>query len=201
MPTLPDLDALAPPTLVAVAVGLVLFQTAFVVGFLVPGGKAAILSGVMAGLGHVALPLVYAGILSASVLGAGVGYLLGRRYGDRLFEIRLLRRHRDRIDKAQDLLRRRVAVALLVGRSIAVLRATTPALAGASGVQPRTFLLWNVVGGVGWSAVFVGAGYIGGVAVPSVAESAPRFALILGTAVLVGFVLVGTVKGRLARSQ
>ena len=111
MPAIPDLDALAPSTLVVVAIGLVLFQTAFVVGFLVPGGKAAILSGVMAGLGHVALPLVYAGIVSAAVLGAGVGYLLGRRYGDRLFEVRVLRPHRQRIDRAQDLLRRRVAVA------------------------------------------------------------------------------------------
>lgn len=198
MPAIPDLDALAPSTLVVVAIGLVLFQTAFVVGFLVPGGKAAILSGVMAGLGHVALPLVYLGIATAAVLGATIGYLIGRRYGESVFEIRLLRRHRERIDRTQGLLRRRVAVTLLAGRSIAVLRATTPALAGASDVEPRRFLLWNVVGGLGWAALTVGSGYAGGVAVPSLAQSAPRFALIVGTSILVGVLLVGAVRKRLS---
>ena len=198
MPPIPDLDALHPPVLVGVAVALVLVQTALVVGFLVPGGKAAVLSGVMAGLGHVPLPLVYLGISSAAVLGATIGFHLGRRHGDRLFETRPLRRHAVRIDRIRDLLRRRAGLALVSGRSIALLRATTPALAGASGLEARRFQVWNLAGGIAWAAVTVGLGYLGGSTVPDAAQAAPRVVLIAGTALLVVALLVGLVRRRTA---
>ncbi|MET3962491.1 membrane-associated protein [Marmoricola sp. OAE513] len=168
MPDLLDLNALDPYVVVAVAVGLVLVQTALVVGFLVPGGKAAVFSGVLAGLGHVNLPLAYAGIVAAAIIGATVGFGIGRRHGDLIFEHRLLARHAARLDSARDLLRRRAGLALMIGRSVAVLRATSPALAGAAGVPVRQFLVWNVAGAFAWGSATVGLGYLGGSALPSI---------------------------------
>jgi membrane-associated protein len=74
---------------------------------------------------------------------------------------RWLARYDDRIARGRDLVQRRAAVAIVAGRVVAVLRATTPALAGVVGVSRRTFLLWNVVGGLLWGVVFVGLGYLG----------------------------------------
>lgn len=199
MPAFPDLDDLDPTVLVAVAVALVLVQTAFVVGFLVPGGKAAVLSGVMAGLGHVPWFVVYAGIASAAVIGAAIGFGLGRRFGHRLFTIRIFDKHRERLGRTQAHLRDRAPVALVGGRSIALFRATTPALAGASGVGTGRFHLWNLVGGLAWASATVGLGYLGGSTMPAVAEAAPRVVLILGTALVVVVLGVGFIRGRRGR--
>lgn len=190
-----DLDALDPSWVVVAAVVLVLVQTALVIGFLVPGGKAAVLAGVVAGLGHVPVLLAWVGVVAAAVVGAGIGFEIGRSHGDRVLEHRWLRRHRVRLGRAQALVRRRVAVAVVLGRSVAVLRATTPALAGAVGVGRGRFLVWNVVGGVLWATVFVGIGYAGGASAPDLAAWLGSGRVQLASAVL-GFLLLGVLATR-----
>ncbi len=196
MPGFPDLSSLDPYAVVGVAVALVLVQTALVLGFLVPGGKAAVLTGVLAGLGQVPLPVAFAGIVGAAIVGAGIGYLIGRRHGDRIFEHRLLRRHSGRIDAAQSLLRRRAGFALMAGRSVAVLRATSPALAGAAGVPTGQFLVWNVLGALAWGSATVGLGYLGGSSLPSVIAGAP-----ISPAVLVAVAVALVVAAYLLRRR
>lgn len=166
-----DLRAVDPSWVVVVAAALVLVQTALVVGFLLPGGKAAVLAGVVAGLGDVPVLVAWLGVVVAAVVGAGLGFEIGRRHGDRVLEHRWLRRHQVRLGRAQELMRRRAAVGVVLGRSVAVLRATTPTLAGAVGVGRGRFLLWNVVGAVLWGTLFVGLGYVGGSSVPDLAGS------------------------------
>jgi membrane-associated protein len=186
----PDLSSLDPYAVVGVSVALVLVQTALVVGFLVPGGKAAVLCGVLAGLGEVHLATAFAGIVGAAVLGAAVGFLVGRRHGDRIFEHRLLASQQHRIEAGRDLLRRRAGLALVVGRSVAVLRATSPALAGAAGVPVRTFLLWNVLGALVWGSATVGLGYLGGSSLPRIVAEVPPVALVVGAAAVVCLLLL-----------
>lgn len=167
-----DLSGLDPQLVVGATALLVLVQTGLVIGFLVPAGKAAVLSGVLAGLGEVSLVLTWTGLVLAAIVGAGVGYEIGRSQGDRVLAHRWLGRHEARIDRGRDLVQRRAAFAIVGGRVVAVLRATTPALAGAVGVSRRTFLLWNIVGGLLWGSVFVGLGYVGAT---SATESLDRF--------------------------
>lgn len=187
-----DLHAFDPVTLLGVAVALVLVQTGLVVGFLVPAGKAAVLAGVLAGVGELHPVPTYLGLAGAAILGATGNYLLGRRYGDALFDNRVLARHADRLDRARALAHRRAGFSLLAGRSLAVLRATTPALAGAVGVPLRRFAFYNVLGGLVWSLVFVGSGFLGGRLLPRIELSpvivAVAFAVVFGlaaTAILV----------------
>lgn len=160
-PAFLDLSGLDPQIVVGVAALLILIQTGLVVGFLVPAGKAAVLTGILAGLGEVPLVLAWSALVLAAIVGAAIGYEVGRGHGDRVLAHRWLARHQDRIARGRDLVRRRAAYAIVAGRVLAVFRATTPALAGAVGVSRRTFLLWNVVGGLVWGTVFVGLGYVG----------------------------------------
>lgn len=173
--------------LLGVAAALMLVQTALVLGFLVPGGKASVLAGVLAGAGHLNPVLTYLALAASAILGASIGYLLGRRHGEALLEHRLLARHADRVAQARGLVHRRAGFSLLAGRSLAIFRATTPALAGAVGVDPRRFMIFNVVGGLLWAAVFVGSGFLGGRFLPelSLNPSTATIAAVLGIAVLV----------------
>lgn len=165
---MPDLNAFDPVTLLGVAVALVVVQTGLVLGFLVPAGKAAVLAGVLAGVGELHPVPTYLGLVGAAIVGATGNYLLGRRYGDALFDHRLLARHAERLDRARSLAHRRAGFSLLAGRSVAVLRATTPALAGAVGVPPRRFAFYNVLGALAWGLVFVGSGFVGGRLLPGI---------------------------------
>ncbi len=180
-----ELSGLDPQVVVGVAALLVLIQTGLVVGFLVPAGKAAVLTGILAGLGEVPLALAWSALVLAAILGAAIGYEVGRGHGDRVLAHRWLVRYEHRIARGRDLVRRRAAVAIVGGRVLAVFRATTPALAGAVGVRRRTFLLWNVVGGLIWGTVFVGLGYLGA---SSFAEIASRYGT--GPVVTVAVVVV-----------
>ena len=194
---MPDLDALDPLVLLAVATALILVQTALVVGFLVPGGKAAVLAGVLAGAGQLDPVLTYLALAGSAIVGAGIGYTLGRWRGETVLEHRLLAKHQDRVEQARSLVHRRAGFALLAGRSLAVFRATTPALAGAVGVGVRRFMFFNVVGGLGWAVVFVGSGFAGGRLLP-VEDLDPTAVLVAGLVLLV--VVVAALRFRSAPS-
>lgn len=173
MPGFPDLTALEPSVLLIAAVALVFLQAALIIGIFIPGGKAAFLTGLTAGLGHLPLWLSYSGIAAAIVSGSAVGYLIGRTQGPRILQHRLLRKRQDRLESAQALLRRRVLVAMIGGRYVAALRAILPSLAGASGIDQRRFLVGNLLGGLAWAAVSVGSGFLGGTSLLELSTSGP----------------------------
>lgn len=152
-----------PAVLVYVVVGLLVFlEDAIFVGFVLPGETVAILGGVAASLGHVDLPVVIGIVMVAAVLGDTVGFAVGEHLGPRIMASRPLHRHRRRVDKARDLLARRGGGAVFLGRWTAFFRAVMPALAGMSGMRYRTFLVWNLAGGIAWGATAVSIGYLAG---------------------------------------
>jgi membrane protein DedA with SNARE-associated domain len=99
-----------------------------------------------------------------------------------------LRKHRDRLGSAQDLLRRRGAFAVFIGRFTALLRAIMPALAGSARMPYGRFLIFNALGGIAWGAGFTIGGYLAGTAFEQVAQWAGRVLAIV-VAVIVVIVL------------
>jgi len=196
-----DLDGLDPQVVVGVAVLLVLVQTGLVIGFVVPAGKAAVLSGILAGLGEVSLALAWAGLVLAAIIGAAIGFEVGRSHGDRVLAHRWLTRYDARIARGRDLVHRRAAFAIVAGRAIAILRATTPALAGAVGVSRGTFLVWNVVGGVLWGSLFVGVGYVGASSAEEVVDRYGRGPVIAAATAVALLVLGGWFASRRTAAQ
>lgn len=179
-----------------VVIGLLVFvEAAIFVGFVVPGESAVLLGGLLASTGHLSLWLLLGLVVGAGVLGDSVGFEVGRRLGPRLGGLRLLRRHAARIESARGYLRRRGGRAVVLGRFTAFLRAMTPALAGASGMRYRRFLVFNVLGGLVWGAGVTLLGYFAGSSIDRVAQSLGR-----GSAALLIIVAVtGLVTWRLRR--
>jgi membrane-associated protein len=174
------------PLLIPIATGLLVFaEDAVFIGFVVPGETAAVLAGVGAGLGHVALWLSIVVVVVAAVVGDSVGYEVGHRFfGPRVLTSRFLAPHRDRIERAQAFLRRRGGIAVFLGRFTAFFRAMMPALAGASRMPYGTFLAWNAAGGIAWGTLFVVVGYAAGASYQQVERQVGR-GIAIGLAVLV----------------
>jgi membrane-associated protein len=171
-----------------VIAALVFGETALFVGFVLPGEIAVVLGGVLASRGHLSLPLLIVIVVTAAIAGPIVGYEIGRRMGDRLFQARGLSRVQGGMDKARQFLRDRGGVAVLAGRFVAIVRALMPAAAGAAGVRYRSFTLYNVLGGVIWGVGYSLLGYLAGSAY---AVAARRVGT--GLAVAVAAIVVGSI--------
>ncbi|MBV9313412.1 MAG: DedA family protein [Pseudonocardia sp.] len=136
-------------------------EAAIMVGLVFPGETALLVAGFGAHQGWVSLwPMVIVAVVAA-VVGDSVGYEVGRRYGPTLRESWLGQWGGAKNWATADaFLRRHGGKAVLFGRCTAVLRALIPGMAGMARLAYlRTFLPWNVVGGVIWGAGCVLLGY------------------------------------------
>jgi membrane-associated protein len=108
--------------------------------------------------------------VAGSLAGESVGYLLGRRFGDRLRTSRLGRRlGAGNWAKAEQFLNGRGGRAVFAARFVAVVHALLPVVAGAVRMPYRRFAGWAAAGSLAWSVLYVGAG---AAAVPPGASSA-----------------------------
>jgi membrane protein DedA with SNARE-associated domain len=136
-------------------------EAALMIGVVLPGETALLVAGLAAHQGYIGLWPMIAVAIVAAVLGDSVGYEIGRTLGPRLRGSRLGRRiGPGRWEAAEAVLGRHGGKAVLLGRFTAVLRALTPGIAGMTHMPYlRTFLPWNVAGGVLWGAGCVLLGY------------------------------------------
>jgi len=87
-----------------------------------------------------------------AVIGDSISYELGRRFGQRLGATRLGRRVGEpNWSRAREYVGRRGGRAVFFGRFLGVLRALVPAVAGWAGMRYRSFLTFNVAGGLLWA--------------------------------------------------
>jgi membrane protein DedA with SNARE-associated domain len=193
------LAGLSGPVVYAVVGALVFCEDALFVGFVLPGETAVVLGGVLANQGHVSLGIMITVVVLAAIVGDSVGYEVGSHFGDRILEVRPLRRHRERLGQAQDMIRERGAAAVFFGRFIAFFRAVMPALAGISHMPYRRFLPFNALGGLVWGVGFTLLGYFAGQAYKQV-EAQVGKAVAVAIAVVV-LAAVGTWAWRRHRRQ
>jgi membrane protein DedA with SNARE-associated domain len=182
------------PVIYIVVAALVFGEAALFFGFVFPGETAIVVAGVLASQHRVSLPILLVVIVLSAVIGDSVGYEIGRRFGDRLLDMKALRKHREKVAKAQDLLRRRGALAVFIGRFTALLRAMMPALAGSARMSYGRFLTFNALGGITWGVGFTIGGYLAGTAFEHVAQWAGRVLAIVVAAVAVVAVVVWSVR-------
>jgi membrane-associated protein len=168
--TMPDaidtlLDALTglrPAVLYLLTGGFMILETSLLIGLVIPGDSVVLLAGTT-----VTGPTRFAALVAVSTLGSllgeSIGYLLGRRYGDRVRGSRLGRRlGEDAWANAEAFLRGRGGRAVAAARFVAVVHALVPVVAGSVRMRYRRFLGWSVLGAVAWSVTFVGIGALAG---------------------------------------
>ncbi|MEV6944906.1 DedA family protein [Streptomyces sp. NPDC051172] len=155
---------LSGPVVYLVVTALVFAEDALFFGFVLPGETAVIVGGVLARRGNVELVWLTLAVVLAAIAGDSIGYEIGRRAGPPLLSRGPLRRRAERVEKARDLIRRRGPAAVFVGRFVALFRSLVPAMAGASSMPYRRFLLYNALGGLLWGVGNALLGYAAGAA-------------------------------------
>jgi membrane-associated protein len=175
----------------AIVGALVFAEASILIGFIFPGETAVILGGVAASRGHVNIVSLIVLVVLCGIAGDSVGYLVGRKWGTQLLDLRLLRHRKRLLESVLGQLRRRGAVAVVLARFTAFLRAVVPGLAGISSMPYRVFLPANAAGGLVWGTAYCLLGYFVGHAYTKV-EHASGIAsdVLLGLIAVVIVVLV-----------
>ena len=175
---------------------LVFGEAALFIGFILPGETAVLVAGVVASQGHVNVVLVAALVVVAAITGDSVGYVIGRRYGESLMTLPILKHRRGALERALEGLRRRGPIYVFIGRFTAFLRAVMPGLAGMSQMNYRRFLVANALGGIIWGTGFTLLGYFAGTALTRIEKYASWMGLSALIAMILFFVIFHFVKKR-----
>lgn len=172
--------------------GIAFLETGAFVGLIAPGEVAVIAGGVVAGQGVIELVpltlLVWASCLAGDNLSFWLGRRLGRgwieRNGDKLMitEARLRR-----VERFFD---KRGGLTILVGRYIGFVRPLAPFVAGTSAMPPGRFFAYDVIGTGLWAATFTVLGYVSWRNFDRAVSIASNVTLALGTALVVGLVIL-----------
>ncbi|MFE3177748.1 DedA family protein [Amycolatopsis sp. NPDC059090] len=179
------LQALPQPGLVAAAGGLVFAECTIGLGFIAPGESGLLIAATTATSVPRFLTL-WVVVTVCAALGDSVGYVLGRKFGPRLRETKLIRKYGlDAWDRATGVLERRGAWAVFFARFLPVLRTLTPAAAGASNLPFRKFLPATAAGAFCWSLVHISLGAALGEAAKQV-ESAMNTGFLVVAALVAG---------------
>ena len=151
------------------AIGLlvVLFaETGLLIGFFLPGDSLLVTAGLLAATKadnplHQNIVAILACAAIGAVLGGQTGYEIGRKAGPRLLARQKNRRLRAAAERASEFLQSYGhGRALVLARFIPLVRTVMNPMAGAVRVPPRTFAIWNLLGGLLWSLGIVLAGYV-----------------------------------------
>ena len=143
-------------------------ETGLVITPFLPGDSLLFAAGALAATGAMDLTLVTVLIAVAAILGNTVNYAIGRAIGPRVFtqttgtgwQSKLL--NRQHLDRAHEFFEKHGAVAVISSRFAPIIRTFVPFVAGAASMSASLYLLYNLVGGLLWTVVCVGAGYLFG---------------------------------------
>jgi membrane-associated protein len=140
-------------------------ETGLVVTPFLPGDSLLFAAGALAATGAMDITLVLSLITVAAILGNTVNYAIGRAIGPRVFTAtddgglmqKLL--NRKHLDKAHAFFEQHGGLAVVSSRFAPIIRTFVPFVAGVASMNVTTFVIYNIAGGLLWTAVCVGAGY------------------------------------------
>ncbi len=143
---------------------IVFAESGLLIGFFLPGDSLLFIAGFLSSEagGHIlpSLPITAGVVFLAAVAGDQTGYLIGKRLGPSLFtrpQSRLF--NPSRVVHARTFFERKGPTAVILARFVPVMRTFTPIVAGVGEMRYRTFVVYNVIGGVLWGIGLTTAGY------------------------------------------
>lgn len=147
-----------------VVTAIVFAESGLLVGFFLPGDSLLFFTGFLTSSAasseapfnefaqHMpSLWIVLVCVAAAAIIGDQVGYMFGKKVGPALFrrpDSRLFKQ--DNVVKAHAFFDKHGPKSIVLARFIPIVRTFTPIIAGVAGMRYRTFVTFNVVGGLLW---------------------------------------------------
>jgi len=149
--------------------GIIFAESGLMLGFFLPGDSLLFTAGVLASAGFLNIWLLVPLVFVCAVLGDNIGYFLGRKAGEKLFEREesfLFKR--SHVDRARTFFEKHGVRSIIIARFVPVVRAFVPPVAGVGRMNYRTFLISDIIGGLLWACGLTILGYFLGQTVPDI---------------------------------
>jgi membrane-associated protein len=171
-------------------------ETGLLIGLVFPGGEVVFLAGMAAsgagadilGDAKLSAPWLFALAPVAAITGGEVGYWFGKKYGVKFFDRPDTRFFNQKMVRTVEkwLLKYGPRKALVFGRFVPFVRTLLNPVCGVVQLDRKTFSTWNAIGGIIWTQVAIGIGYLLG----DVLSTAANYYLygIVGVIVLISLV-------------
>ena len=160
--------------------GIIFMETGLLIGLVFPGGEVVFLAGMAAsgagadilGDAKLSAPLLFALAPVAAITGGEVGYWFGKKYGVKFFDRPDTRFFNQKMVRTVEkwLNKYGPRKALVFGRFIPFVRTLLNPGCGVVQLDRKTFSTWNAIGGIIWTEVAIGVGYLLGDALSTAAN-------------------------------
>jgi membrane-associated protein len=170
---------------------LIIFcETGLVVTPILPGDSLLFAVGTFAARGALDVTLVLVLLSVAAIAGDTLNYGIGYRLGPQVFRkegVRFL--NREYLDRTHQFYERHGAKTIVIARFVPIVRTFAPFVAGIGQMSYSRFIVYNVVGGVGWIVILV----LGGYAFGNISVVKQNFTLVI-FAIIILSILPGVVE-------
>lgn len=145
---------------------LIIFcETGLVVTPFLPGDSMLFVAGAITALPGVPLEvnILVLILFAAAVLGDSCNYMIGHFFGKRLFnnpDSKIFKR--SHLEKTHEFYKKYGGKTIIIARFVPIVRTFAPFVAGMGKMHYYYFMMYNVVGGAFWVALFCYAGYFFG---------------------------------------
>ena len=158
------------PTIGYIGIFAIVFaESGLLIGFFLPGDSLLFTAGFLASQGIFDIRILSTICFIGAVLGDSVGYTFGHKVGRRLFQRKdSLLFHKDNLMKAEKFYEKHGKKTIVIARFMPMIRTFAPIVAGVGSMDYKTFLSYNIFGGLLWGAGITVAGYYLGNLIPDV---------------------------------
>jgi len=145
-----------------IGMALVVFtETGLLIGFFLPGDSLLFTAGLACspdnpltrtmGIPPFDLLTLNLWLVPAAIIGDGVGYWIGYKAGEKLYQReRTLFFRRDHLIATKEFYERHGGKTIVIARFVPIIRTFAPVVAGIGQMPYRRFLMYNIFGGIGW---------------------------------------------------
>ncbi|HIH39035.1 VTT domain-containing protein [Candidatus Woesearchaeota archaeon] len=171
---------------VIIICAIIFAETGIFAGFFLPGDSLLITAGILAAAGLLNVWSLLFFVSLAAVIGDQTGYYIGHKMGKRLFrkEDSLLFKKKH-LEKAKDFYDKHGPKTIVLARFIPLVRTFAPAVAGTASMDYKTFVTYNIVGGIVWVFATILGGFFLGSLIPDIDR---YLYLVIGIIILVSFI-------------
>ncbi|MDQ3076442.1 MAG: VTT domain-containing protein [bacterium] len=161
-------------------------ESGFLLGFFLPGDSLLFTLGILAAKGIFNIYYLIGLCIVAAIMGDSFGYYIGNKFGPRLFnreESFFFKK--EYVERTQAFFLKHGKRTIIMARFVPIVRTFAPILAGVGKMDYKTFLSYNIIGGVVWAGGVLSIAYVLGTKIPGIED-------YLGY-IIVGIILVSVI--------
>lgn len=146
-------------TTYAILFVIIFCETGLVVTPFLPGDSLLFAAGSIAALGSLDPVWLFVFLSVAAIAGDTVNYWIGAWVGPKAFsgEFRFLKK--EHLERTHAFFEKYGGKTIIIARFVPIVRTFAPFVAGIGAMNYAKFIIYNIVGGVAWVALFVFGGY------------------------------------------